>query len=60
MLKQGSKVSKGGKICAQTLGKFCHPAKYIKNLLTKKKRQKLSRKNKKKWVKSFPCNLLYG
>ena len=36
MLKQGSKVSKGGKICAQTVGKCWHPAKYIKNFLTKK------------------------
>ena len=29
VFKQDYKVSKGGKICAQTVGKFWHPAKYI-------------------------------
>ena len=51
MFKQDYKVSKGGNICAQTVGKFWHPAKYIKQILTQKKIQKTVQKNRKKWDK---------
>ena len=33
-------MSKGGKIYAQTVGKFWHPVKYIKKILTLNKRKK--------------------
>ena len=36
MFKQDYKLSKGGKICAQTVGKFWHPAKDIKEILNQK------------------------
>ena len=60
MFKQDYKVSKGGKICAQTEGKFWHPAKYFKKILTPKKTQKTVQKNRKKGAKSFSWILLLG
>ena len=54
------KVSKGGKICTQTVGKFWHPEKYIKKFLIPKKTQKTVQKNRKKGVKSFSWILLLG
>ena len=60
MFKQDYKVSKGGKICAQTVGKFWHPAKYIKKNFDQKKTQRTVQKNRKKGVKSFSWILLLG
>ena len=47
MFKQDYKVSKGGKICAQTVGKFWHPAKYIKQILTQKNAKNCPEKQEK-------------
>ena len=47
MFKQDYKVSKGGKICAQTVGKFWHPAKYIKKKFDPKNAKNCPEKQEK-------------